>query len=1625
MKKLLLLAPLLLTFSASIVAQQTYPSKPLSPLSEQQLSALKAVPRLKTTKTRAPLILPAIIDNSSLPYFRPLFVQVGLECGQASSIGLGLTYELNFKRGLPGNIPQNQCATHFAYNFLNGGADAGVSFLESWEIVKRCGNPSVFDYGGIAAGGPSRWMSGYDKYYNAMHNRITDINSIDLSTADGINTLKSWICNHMGAATEGGVAHFYSQYQGVVYVLPPGTPEAGKHVITTWGPSPSHAMTIVGYNDSIRFDYNGDGQFTNNLDINGDGLITPKDWEIGGFKIANTYGSASWGDQGFSYAMYKSFAENTNSGGIWENLAYIAYAKQNVTPLLTMKVTLKHNSRNKIKIMAGVSQNLSATEPETTLNLPIFDYQGGDKYMQGGTTEADKTIEFGLDVTPLLSSITNGQPAKFFLMLQEKDPDNTATGQIISYELINYTSGTVSIPCASSNVPIVENGLTVLSVNATITANKPQILNTSLPEARIYEPFSQQMNVSGGTSSYKWRFQHDYSETQSVVPFNPVSGEQLSVSNSSTGLTSKDLPFAFPFYGKTYTKVYPHVDGYLMFDDENLPWPYICSQKIFFKDSRSIAPYMSQPLILVGSEGDGIWYQGDQNSATFRWKASMYGQTSTTDLNFSTTLYPDGRIDFSYGTMSSPDWNKWDAGISEGDGINYHFAAITDSVVQPAPNSAVHFASQPFPADMSISDDGVFSGTPQVAFQNTPIRFYAEDNNFLYTTKTLNFSTKGIAITFQVNSGGDSIIEYGETAHLTAILKNISSTALHNVMMHLSLSDPFISLIDSLETIGDIAAGQTLTFPDAFHFDVSDFIPDGRILNLHSTLTSTEDVFNRTIQLPAWSTDIKVSSVTVSDGNNNILMPGETGNLLVTLTNAGGSKALNIASILSTIDPNLIVLQGNGSVDTLNANSNETLSFQVQALSTCPLSHIGFLTLSLSGAKSISQTDSIYISIGPIIEDFESGNFNRYPWQFSGNSNWTVSTAAPYEGTYCAASGTLTDNQESTLYMVMNFLSGSELSFYRKVSSEPNYDYLYFYVDGVEQGKWAGDVPWGKVSFTVPGGLHTLKWVYRKDYSVSTGSDKAWVDYISWPPMANLLLIVSAGPDGTACSGQAYQLDGTVLNATAMWWHTDGDGFFSDLNIPDALYYPGNADVSNGGVTLSFHAMNSYVSAQSDNMYLNVIPGPIANAGPDISVCPGNSMVLSLASAQNPITTAWTTSGDGTFNDLNLVNPTYSPGSNDIASGQVTLGMTVTGVGSCAPSSDNMLLSVVMDMIADAGTVQTISQGTSTQLGGSCSGGSGAYTPSWSPANRLQDPNSFTPTTVNLNISQVFTLTVTDANSGCISTDQVNVIVSGGPLSVTASATPERVCSGTGTQLFALPSGGSGSYTYTWTSNPPGFSSTLPNPFIIPAQTTIYSVMINDGFLTANSQVMVTVDTYPSIPAKPSGPSAVNVFITASTDYSTTTSANIDQYQWGFIPSDAGIMIPNGTSCGIHWNAGFDGIAKLWVAGINSCGTSLPSDTLRITANSVVDLPENEFANGLVIYPNPGKGLFKIKVSEPGDYDISIYDSQGELLYNSAQVITNDNQSCKLDLQKFADGIYSLVMKSREREYEGKVCIIH
>jgi hypothetical protein len=1097
------------------------PLKEPPSLSPQEQYILSAIPPLVLPEQykgpNAPL-LPYWIDNSTQPYFRPITSQSGFECGQSAGIAFNFTYEIDRLRNVPANAPANQYPTHFTFDFLNNGDNyTGVSCFDSWEIVRAIGQMNVADYGGaLNTGGYLRWISGYDVYYNGMANRINYMRSIRCDSPEGLLTMKYWLFDHLEGSTVGGIATFYGTYFSPSNVLPAGTPEAGKYVQTSWGASPSHTWTLAGYNDSIRWDYNGDGQYTNNIDINGDGVVDMHDWEIGGFKLASGYAGTGWSNQGFCYSMYKCLADAIGYGGIWNHSFYVIDTKQTCYANLAAKVTLKHTSRNKIKVTMGISTDLSATSPSYVLEFPIFKYQGGDHYMQGGSTEADKTIEFGLDLAPIINQLNNGQQAKFFLQVEENDPSGVATGEIVNFTLMDYSSGTlVTVPCPSTNVPIANNTITRVSVNHTINVTRPDITTTTLPTAYLYQPYSYQLNATGGSTPYLWDAKLNYPETTTTATFPTVGSQQLTLTNNNTGYAIKELPFDFPFYKKTVNKLYIYADGFITFDDQPFTWPFLIDKMLLYKYTSIISPFMTD-LNLYSSTSDGIWYYYDGNAVTIRWKASINNMMGSSNLNFAVKLYKEGKIEFYYGMMNYATSTSWTGGICSGDNKNYQFSLLNNATTITA-NTLDQFNSCGFPMEMEIMEDGIFKGTPTHSYQNLPITFQVTDNNNITTTKILNFTTAGLLVNWSINSGGDSIIEFGEIADMNLVFNNTGAQTIHNVYVWITEDDPFITMTDSTQTIGTINPNQTLTVNNAFAFTVSPLVPSNHQFTIKLHLSSTEQNFEVPLNLTAWAPDISITDVVIQDGDNGRLDPGETTDLKVNFKNSGGAKAFNVNTTVASIDSFLTVNTGTGNLGTLKPDSTKTAVFNVSVAWNAPFEHLYKLTSSLTANNGYQKNDTLYLYSGDIVEDFETGDFTKFPWFLGGNGLFYVDGLEHWEGSYCTRSGWIFDNEESTLNINLHVLQNGKITFYKKVSCEndpngTNYDYLGFYIDGVEMGRWDGNINWSKETFSVSQGYHTFKWVYHKDYSVSSGSDCVWLDFITFPPIDGLLPQITVDP---------------------------------------------------------------------------------------------------------------------------------------------------------------------------------------------------------------------------------------------------------------------------------------------------------------------------------------------------------------------------------------------------------------------------------------------------------------------------------------------------------------------------------
>ncbi|MBU5687804.1 MAG: hypothetical protein KQA31_00115, partial [Candidatus Aenigmarchaeota archaeon] len=153
----------------------------------------------------------------------------------------------------------------------------------------------------------------------------------------------------------------------------------------------------------------------------------------------------------------------------------------------------------------------------------------------------------------------------------------------------------------------------------------------------------------------------------------------------------------------------------------------------------------------------------------------------------------------------------------------------------------------------------------------------------------------------------------------------------------------------------------------------------------------------------------------------------------------------------------------------------------------------------ISYFKNLVSKGNIYI------ESFE-GDFPPYNFTTGGDNNWVKNITIFYEGSASSSSGTINHNQKSWIDVDIYYSSDGYLSFYWKVSSEPQYDYLVFCIDndnacsssGGYIDRISGNVGWTKKIYNVSKGIHSFRWLYEKDDSVSIGDDKGYIDRIEF-----------------------------------------------------------------------------------------------------------------------------------------------------------------------------------------------------------------------------------------------------------------------------------------------------------------------------------------------------------------------------------------------------------------------------------------------------------------------------------------------------------------------------------------------
>ena len=925
-----------------------------------------SIPLLEIPEGSLKATLPDSVDNSSYPWFAGILNQHSyMACQQYCGPGYTFAYEINRLREADGTLPENRYSPHYTWNFFNKGTNEGVNFLHSFHAMMSQGHMTSDDYGADTAQFFTGWIDGYDKYYRAMHNRIRNTYAIPINSAEGIQTVKQYLYDHLDGSQSGGVVCFTASSPSMLSaatILPPGTPEEGKYVITNWLPYPSHGMTLIGYHDSIRYDINEDGQFTNNLDINGDNTVDVMDWEIGGFRIANSYGNW-WQDGGFCYVLYSAMAKPFEEGGIWNHRVYVVEPDPDYEPLLTARIDLEYNLRDHIRILAGVHRDPNAQVPGHIIEIPLFNYQGGPMWMQGfDTIPQQKRLEFGIDITPLASYFNPDEPVRLFLLIEEDDSSNVGNGILHEASFLWYGTSVQEFICPDAGIPIQQNGHTMVSAPVTISFTAPEITTNELPQATPGIPYTVQFSAQQGVEPYSWYLRQPYSRSGSAIPYTAITDNLLEPQTDDIPYAKVPLPFSFPFYGTYYDTAFVNLYGMVHFTENHIPYPYLMSAEDMLKHIDAIVPAFSKGYVLRTQDGDGMWMKACADSVIFRWKVSLLGMEGQTNLEFNCILYPDGSVVTAYGPISVGEvpFMLWH-GITRGDDLNLDIEPIYP--VAPVAGSAYLYLPPFIPEVIAMTSTGLctISGIDSSLIYDLTVG--VTDDQGISREKTFQL-TNGLMIEHRLTSSG-GICQYGEPVSVDIKLTNTGISTLSNLEILFACTVNGLLISDSLEQLGSLDPGASQWIENAFRFEITEVVPDGYAFPCTLTASKTGQSWHRAFNIEVAAPDIQVNKPSVEDGVNHLLDLGETADLVISVTNDGSLGVKDMEISLQTSDT-LIAILSNPEimVEELGTKGSVNLHFLVRASRWVDPGGLAEMVLTLSDGSTVDITYPFSLEIG-------------------------------------------------------------------------------------------------------------------------------------------------------------------------------------------------------------------------------------------------------------------------------------------------------------------------------------------------------------------------------------------------------------------------------------------------------------------------------------------------------------------------------------------------------------------------------------------------------------------------------------------------------------------------------------
>ncbi|MEW6470005.1 MAG: PKD domain-containing protein [Bacteroidota bacterium] len=307
----------------------------------------------------------------------------------------------------------------------------------------------------------------------------------------------------------------------------------------------------------------------------------------------------------------------------------------------------------------------------------------------------------------------------------------------------------------------------------------------------------------------------------------------------------------------------------------------------------------------------------------------------------------------------------------------------------------------------------------------------------------------------------------------------------------------------------------------------------------------------------------------------------------------------------------------------------------------------------------------------------------------------------------------------------------------------------------------------------------------------------------------------TAGSNSPVCVGSTLNLTASTISGATYNW--TGPNSFSSTQQNPSIPNVTTADAGTYSVTATVNGC----TGPAGNITVVVNSPAIVSAGPDQTVC-GNNAATLLSGTSSTGSAVWSTSGSGTFSPNNTtLNATYNPSVGDISAGAVTLTLTSSNNGACAPVTDQVIITITPAPTVSAGPDQTVcANNANVTLNASftvsagvvwTTSGSGTFSP-----NNITANTTYIPSAGDTAAGTVTITVTTTGNGNCLPVqDQMIITITNAP--VVNAGIDDSVCVN---NPNATLNGSSSTGSATWTTSGSGSfnpSNTTFNPTYIPS----------------------------------------------------------------------------------------------------------------------------------------------------------------------------------------------------------------